>query len=69
MDGILRGSKLVGISAIDGDVGAGVVKDSIETEREGTDVPIAASKYIKVYIFIVFSMPISIVKNFLPRRI
>ena len=34
MDWILVGSKLIRISAIDGDVGAGVVEDSIEPERE-----------------------------------
>ena len=34
MDGIFRGSKLIGISAVDGDVGASVIEDSIEPERE-----------------------------------
>ena len=34
MDRILRGSKLIRISAVDGDVGAGVVQDSFEPEWE-----------------------------------
>ena len=34
MDRILRGSKLIRISAVDGDVGAGIVQDSFEPERE-----------------------------------
>ena len=34
MDRILGGSKLICISAIDGDVGASVVEDSFEPERE-----------------------------------
>ena len=34
MDGIVRGPKLIGISAVDGDVGASVIEDSIEPERE-----------------------------------
>ena len=42
MNRILRGSKLIGIGAIDGDVGAGVVEDSLEPEREGADIPVAA---------------------------
>lgn len=42
MDGILSRSELIGISPVDGDVGACVIEDSLETEREGADVPIAA---------------------------
>ena len=42
MNRILRGSKLISISAIDGDVGAGVVEDSLEPEWKGADIPVAA---------------------------
>ena len=51
MDRILGGAKLIRSSAIDGDVGAGVVEDSLEPEWERADVPVAA------YIKLVWSFP------------
>ena len=45
MDWILRRSKLIGSSAIDGDIGAGIVEDSVESEGKGADIPVAASNY------------------------